>query len=126
MLLVMGQYERILAAINNRDLLTLLAVAAGCGIGLLAFTRLLNYLLTRFRSLTIAFLIGLMIGSFWTLWPFKATITVAGQTHFGSTNVLPALDLHLLLCLATFAAGFAIVALFDVVERRLTAASAAS
>jgi putative membrane protein len=118
-MLVMGQYEKVLTAINNRDLVVLGVVALGCIIGLLAFTRLLNFLLRRFHSQTIAFLIGLMIGSFWTLWPFKATIVVAGETHFSTQNVLPAVDANLFVSLATFAVGFAIVAAFDVVERRL-------
>jgi len=121
MMLVMGQYEKVLTAINNRDFVALGILALGCLIGLPAFTRLLNFLLKRFHSQTIAFLIGLMIGSFWTLWPFKATIVVAGETHFSTRNVVPAVDANLLVCLGTFAVGFAIVAVFDVVERRLKA-----
>ncbi len=120
-MLVMGQYEKVLSAINNRDLVVLGVLALGCILGLLAFTRLLNFLLKRFNSQTIAFLIGLMVGSFWTLWPFKATIVVAGETHFSTQNILPAVDANLLVCLGTFAVGFAIVAVFDVVERRLKA-----
>ena len=61
-MLVMGQYEKVLSAINHRDLVVLGILALGCLIGLLAFTRLLNFLLRRFNSQTIAFLIGLMIG----------------------------------------------------------------
>ena len=34
-------------------------------------------------------------------------------------NILPAVDANLFVCLGTFAVGFAIVAAFDVVERRL-------
>jgi putative membrane protein len=124
MMLVLGQYERVLSAINNRDLLVISCVALGCLIGIMAFTRLLNYLLERFHSRTIAFLIGLMLGSFWTLWPFKATIIVAGEEHMSSQNVVPAIDQNLFVCIATFAAGFIIVAAFDIVERRLKARTA--
>lgn len=125
-MLVMGQYEKVLAAINNRDLVVLAVVALGCVIGLMAFTRLLNFLLRRYNSQTIAFLIGLMVGSFWTLWPFKATIVVAGETHFSSVNVLPAVDANLMTCIGTFAVGFIVVAAFDIAERRLRSRSSPS
>jgi putative membrane protein len=121
-MLVMGQYERVLAAINNRDLVVIGTVAVGCGIGLVAFTRLLHWLLGRFYTQTIAFLIGLMVGSFWTLWPFKKMIEVGGEWHHSSINVLPEPNANLAWSVAAFAVGFAIVATFDVVERRMRSA----
>ena len=73
-MLVLGQYMKILAYLNERSvrgLVWLGAMGAGCVAGLLAFSRLLNFLLRRWRSATMAFLIGLVLGSFWVLWPFK-------------------------------------------------------
>ena len=73
-MLVLGQYMKILAYINERSwqgFVWLGFMAAGCVGGLLAFSRLLNFLLRRWRSATMAFLIGLVLGSFWVLWPFK-------------------------------------------------------
>lgn len=118
-MLVMGQYERVLAAINNRDLLVIGCVGTGCGIGIIAFSRLLNWLLERFYSQTIAFLIGLMLGSFWTLWPFKQMVEVGGEWHHSSVNVLPEVAPNLFFSIGAFAVGFAIVAVFDIVERRM-------
>ena len=46
---------------------------------------------------------------------------VAGETHFSTRNILPAVDANLFVCVGTFVVGFAIVAAFDVVERRLRA-----
>ena len=41
------------------------------GVGIILFARFLHFLLARFRSATMAFLIGLLLGSLWVLWPFK-------------------------------------------------------
>ncbi|MEL6109414.1 MAG: DUF368 domain-containing protein, partial [Planctomycetota bacterium] len=46
-------------------------VACGCLFGLLAFTRLLRWLLANHRDVTMASLIGLMIGSCAKLWPLQ-------------------------------------------------------
>jgi putative membrane protein len=40
-------------------------------VGIIFFARLLSFLLAKSRSATMAFLIGLLIGSLWVLWPFK-------------------------------------------------------
>lgn len=46
-------------------------LGAGIAVGFVTFTRLMSWLLRRFRSATLAFLIGLILGSFWVLWPVK-------------------------------------------------------
>ena len=82
-MLVLGQYQNVLANLTSLQvgiaegrieagaLLWLIALAVGLVIGLLLFARILNFLLARFRSATMAFLIGLLLGSLWVLWPFK-------------------------------------------------------
>mgnify|MGYP001067676748 CR=1 FL=1 len=45
--------------------------ACGCAFGLLAFSRLLHWLLDHHRGTTMAALIGLMLGSVSTLWPLQ-------------------------------------------------------
>lgn len=82
-LLVMGQYQNLLTKLTGfqRSLaegrldlaaLTWLAcLALGLGVGILLFARLLHYLLEHHHSATMAFLIGLLLGSLWVLWPYK-------------------------------------------------------
>jgi putative membrane protein len=85
LLLVLGQYKYVLAAVTNHspsDLLTLFWVAAGCGVGLGSFVHLLNWLFKKFHDLTIATLIGFMVGSLWKLWPWHNT-TLAGLKKGG-------------------------------------------
>ncbi len=79
LLLVLGQYKYVLAAVTHHslsDLLTLLWVGAGCVVGLGSFVHLLNWLFKKFHDLTIATLIGFMIGSLWKLWPWHNTLVV--------------------------------------------------
>ncbi|HBV64974.1 MAG TPA: DUF368 domain-containing protein [Rhodopirellula sp.] len=51
--------------------LQLVAFGSGCVVGLLAFSRILNWLLQHFRSTTMAVLMGLMVGSIVKLWPLQ-------------------------------------------------------
>jgi putative membrane protein len=88
-LLLFGVYFDMLAAVNHRDFLTLGVFAAGCLVGILFFTRLLAWLFDRFRSQTLAFLVGLMVGSLWSIWPFKSFEIVGGQ-RIDLANRLPA------------------------------------
>lgn len=62
-LLILGQYENVLGSVRNFEIVNILAVAAGAGIGLLAFSRVLSWLLDRYENSTIALLVGFMLGS---------------------------------------------------------------
>jgi putative membrane protein len=72
-LILLGQYHYVLEAVVNRDWPTMFLVAAGCAVGLLAFARVLKWLFSRYHDLTVAALIGLMIGSLRKIWPWKVT-----------------------------------------------------
>jgi len=62
-LLIMGQYDYILNALNTWDMKVLTVFGAGAMTGILIFARLLNYLLEHWKSLTMAFLFGSMLGA---------------------------------------------------------------
>ena len=95
--------------------LILTCAAFGCLFGLLAFTRLLNYLLERYRNLTIAFLIGLMVGSLYGLWPFREFARVDGE-RIDTAHILPQFDVNLLITVAAFLVGCGVIALFARLE----------
>ncbi|NQV32171.1 MAG: DUF368 domain-containing protein [Phycisphaeraceae bacterium] len=74
-LILMGNYKLIvMEAVNNRDMALLLPFMAGCGIGLVAFSHLLSWILKRFKNQTIATLTGFVLGSLATIWPWKSKI----------------------------------------------------
>lgn len=93
-LLILGQYERILLAVNERDIFTLALFALGCVVGLLSFSRLISWLLKQYHNFTIALLSGFMIGSINKLWPWKQVISYrldskGVQQPFLTENILP-------------------------------------
>jgi putative membrane protein len=53
------------------DVILISVFAAGCLAGLIVFVNLFNYIYSKFRNQTIFFLIGLILGSGYALWPFK-------------------------------------------------------
>lgn len=71
-LLIVGLYAHILEALHARDFVSLLVFAAGCGGGLLAFARVLSYLMNRFHDGMLFLLAGIMLGALPKLWPWKS------------------------------------------------------
>ncbi|PIP65614.1 DUF368 domain-containing protein [Candidatus Peregrinibacteria bacterium CG10_big_fil_rev_8_21_14_0_10_49_16] len=108
-LVLLGKYSFLLHAVNERDLLPLLLVAIGAGLGLLAFSRGLAWLLTHYHDRTVVVLIGLMVGSIRKIWPWKA---MAGSMEY---NILPPtlLDSMTLAAIFMMALGFLAVWLLE-------------
>jgi putative membrane protein len=115
-MLLFGVYFEILLAINNRDFTLLITFAIGCGLGLLAFTRLLNFLLERYHDLTVSFLIGLMIGSLYGLWPFRE-FEVVNSHRIDFAHVLPRINTNLAITFVAFLFGCVIILIFDQFEK---------
>jgi putative membrane protein len=70
LLVTMGMYAPVLSAVNARDLPTLAVFALGCVVGLALFSQFLHWALTEHYDVTLAILIGLMLGSLRVLWPW--------------------------------------------------------
>ncbi|MCP4755850.1 MAG: DUF368 domain-containing protein [Proteobacteria bacterium] len=100
LLLLMGGYFEILKAITDRDIPVLLVFGLGCLIGIVVFTRFLNFLLERWHDQTMGALLGLVIGSLWAIWPFKTSAVVGGETIYLSNrwpDLLGSMELYTLL-----------------------------
>lgn len=78
LLLLLGQYQYMLNALNSRNLIEIFVFGIGAVIGILGFSKLLNYLLERYESATMAFLIGIMVGTL-RLPIMKITSTIHGS-----------------------------------------------
>lgn len=82
-LLILGKYLEItglLRAVLKGDwefekLFAIGVFCCGCLTGLLAFSRLLRWLLAKYETVTLAALCGLMLGSLRKIWPFKTDLT---------------------------------------------------
>lgn len=70
MLLVVGMYDTVLGAVNDRLILPVALFVAGCVLGLALLSRLLFWLIERHHDSVVAAMIGLMLGSVRILWPW--------------------------------------------------------
>ncbi len=80
-LLMLGMYGHILGAIKGFDVVIMGIFGGGCVVGLLAFSRVLDWLLKHYHELTMALLTGFMIGSLNKVWPWKQTISFRTNSH---------------------------------------------
>lgn len=94
LLLLMGLYPIFLRALSDLDLVALASFGAGCVCGLLCFSRVLAWLLDTYQKVTLAVLIGFLVGSLNVTWPWKQTLTTMVDRHgevipLTQTNVFP-------------------------------------
>ena len=74
-LVLLGAYKPVLEALDNRDFKIIGIVAAGSLVGLLLFSRILKWLFSNHKNLTLAVLTGFVLGSLNKIWPWKETLT---------------------------------------------------
>jgi putative membrane protein len=132
-LLILGRYSHVTGLIRSilkgdwsvQAFLEVSIFCAGCLFGLLAFSRVLRWLLAYHATVTMATLCGLMLGSLRKLWPFKNELTPPGtefklkqfeniQPDFSSGSTITAIGL-------TVVAMVAVLSLEAIARRRQTA-----
>lgn len=62
-LLLIGQYEYMLSALSSMKIPEIITFIFGALIGILGFSKILNFLIENHKEITMAFLIGIMIGT---------------------------------------------------------------
>ncbi len=80
-LVLLGKYQFVLAAVNQRDIVSLAILAIGAVVGVVTFAQVLAWLFKRYHDLTVALLIGLMVGSLRKIWPWKETVDSIIDRH---------------------------------------------
>ena len=110
LLLIVGMYAALLAAVDDIAVAQLLIFCLGAAIGLALFSTLLHRLLTQFRRPTTAVLLGLLLGSMRVLWPWPNGVGIISRDETeaidGTRLEWPALSqawLPTLLAMAAFA-----------------------
>ncbi|AFU67456.1 hypothetical protein P700755_000433 [Psychroflexus torquis ATCC 700755] len=73
-LVLLGGYKSISAAVSEFNIQVIGLVSLGAVIGLLSFSRILKWLFTNFKSLTLSVLTGFIAGSLNKIWPWKEVI----------------------------------------------------
>ncbi len=110
LLVFLGKSQQVLAAVTERDAVTLLIFGAGVIIGLMLFAHLLSILFRRYHDIMIATLTGLMVGSLRRVWPWKEYL---GETEVGRNMLPEAFDWQFAGALLMIALGIGIVVLLD-------------
>ena len=119
MLLIMGQYDYVLTAVSNRDLPPVIVVGLGAVVGIIAFSRVLSYLLKHYYNLTVALLVGFMAGSLWKIYPWKACLESDIDRHgdfrcLAEQNIAPDVSSDTFtVAIVLLVAGFLLVNLLD-------------
>lgn len=116
-LLLMGMYAPVLAAVSSLDIGILVLFASGCALGLLTFSKVLNYLLKRFHDNLLAFLYGAVIGALYRIWPWQLEGEIMSPWQYADI----AGHFDLLAGIIGFTAGIVVIHTLFWIERRLGA-----
>jgi putative membrane protein len=121
LLLMLGMYSHVLAAVDDRMLGDLALFGLGAIAGLALFSPLLGRMLERHHDLVLAALVGLMIGSLRVLWPWPNGVGVidrdSTEVISGASLDWPATsEISVPLLLAT--AAMVVVLSLDTLSRR--------
>lgn len=97
---VLGAVSAIVTALKNSNWevvfsngLLLVVFLVGCLVGLISFSKLLNWLFKKAHDITVAVLTGFLIGSLNKIWPWKETLDFFVK-HKGEANekIVPTLE----------------------------------
>lgn len=91
-LLLLGKYVTILTAISQLNVAILLPFAAGCVVGLASFSRIIGWLMHRFKQAMTLIICGVLVGTLYIIWPFqeRSYIEVRGKSKLiASHPVMP-------------------------------------
>ena len=121
MLLLMGKYKYILGAVNGLksrvniidNLCDLGIFCLGLVFGIAFFCRILSWLLKKYNDVTVAVLIGFMLGSLRRVWPWKEAANI------NNANIMPELNWSLLFPVCLAIGGFLLVLAIEYIARRI-------
>ncbi|MBI9040702.1 MAG: DUF368 domain-containing protein [Lutibacter sp.] len=120
-LVLLGAYKPVLDAIHDKDFKLLATLAAGAVVGLLSFSKILNWLFKHYKNFTLAVLTGFILGSLNKIWPWKETLTWRVNSHgikvpFNEQSVSPFNfngDAQILTAILLALSGFALILLLE-------------
>ena len=129
-LVLLGKYEFVLNAVNQRDIVSIALIAIGAAVGLITAAQILGYFFRRYHDVTVAVLIGFMLGSLRKVWPWKVDVAwltdangdyilshgerIVSQQHDILPNFSTVADVtEFLIAVALALLGFGVVFLLD-------------
>jgi len=73
-LVLLGAYANVSTAVHNMEIKKLMIFFSGCIVGLLSFSKLLKWLFSKYKNMTLAILTGFILGSLNKIWPWKKVL----------------------------------------------------
>ena len=89
-LLLLGKYQYIMQAVGDLNIPVIVIFVVGAAAGIISFSHLLSWLLKHWHDVTVAVLMGFMVGSLNKVWPWKET----AETYLDSHGVAQPLVQH--------------------------------
>ena len=114
-LVLLGKYDYIMGAVSNLDIPVLAVFAVGCVVGIVAFSKILHWLIAHFEKQTLLVLIGFTVGSLVKVWPW------ADKAAYQAANALtgcPEGELHILSAVICAFVAAASVIVLEVLAHR--------
>lgn len=116
---IMGKYEDIMRALDFQNLNwpVLIVFTLGCIVGLLAFAKLLKWLMSKWEKETILILTGFILGSLVRIWPYSNMQEIK-DAQVLRTGVAEPLDLQIPGAILWCAIGVALVVAIQFIGSR--------
>jgi putative membrane protein len=70
-LLLLGIYPQVVEAVHERDIVVVFWVGLGCVFGILSFSKLLQWLMSRWHDSVLSFMLGVIAGALLKVWPWQ-------------------------------------------------------
>lgn len=80
-LLLLSKYQYIMHAVGEFDIPVIAVFVIGAAAGIISFSHLLSWLLKHWHDVTVAVLMGFMVGSLNKVWPWKETVETYLDSH---------------------------------------------
>ena len=80
-LLLLGKYQYIMQAVGDLNVPVIVIFVVGAAAGIISFSHLLSWLLKHWHDVTVAVLMGFMVGSLNKVWPWKEVVETYTDSH---------------------------------------------
>ncbi|MGN0574559.1 MAG: DUF368 domain-containing protein [Ruminococcus sp.] len=92
-LLILGGYQTVINAVDEMNIMVLIPVAIGVALGILLCAKVITVCLKKWQRGTYAVILGLIVGSFYAIWPRETVDSVTGEItgasfEFNSTGII--------------------------------------
>ena len=92
-LLILGGYQTVINAVDEMNIMVLIPVGIGIILGILLCAKVITLCLKKWQRGTYAVILGLIVGSFYAIWPRETIDSVTGEItgasfEFNSTGII--------------------------------------